>query len=264
MQILFPASYNRTSEWLRDVVDEAEEALFEGQQQLLAVLEEHAGFNKLAERCVVRALLDRTSSRPASEPTVSVCCAQLRARTKSLFSIMKKLLRLDELAKGGRRKEEIYDVLGMRAIVFPRSDLPPTEVHVQEPFFDLPLESSHAAILCGSERFLSLHVAPDRSTPFSQAEARAVEACYVVKNVAESLWMPLSGRTKDYISQPKENGYQSIHLSLRLRPKESGPGRPAPTASIDDSEAFPPCMELQIRTQRMDELAEAGEASHSS
>lgn len=53
---------------------------------------------------------------------------QVRARTKSLFSIMKKLLRLEDLSKGGRSKEEIFDVLGMRAIVQPRQDLPPVEV----------------------------------------------------------------------------------------------------------------------------------------
>ncbi len=56
-------------------------------------------------------------------------CLQLRARTKSLFSIMKKLLRLGNMAAGGpRQREEIYDLLGMRAIVQPRTDLPPDQV----------------------------------------------------------------------------------------------------------------------------------------
>ncbi len=61
---------------------------------------------------------------------------QLRARTKSLFSMMKKLLRLGDMAKGGRRPEEIFDLLGLRAVVQPRTDLPPDEVRmrvVQEP-----------------------------------------------------------------------------------------------------------------------------------
>ncbi len=53
---------------------------------------------------------------------------KIKARTKSLFSIMKKLLRLEDLSQGGRQKEEIYDVLGMRAIVQPREDLPDVEV----------------------------------------------------------------------------------------------------------------------------------------
>jgi len=41
---------------------------------------------------------------------------------------MKKLLRLDEFSKGGRQKEDIHDVLGLRAVVQPREDLPPDEV----------------------------------------------------------------------------------------------------------------------------------------
>ena len=53
---------------------------------------------------------------------------QIRARTKSLFSIMKKLLRLEDLSKGGRQREDIYDVLGMRAVVQPRTDLPQAQV----------------------------------------------------------------------------------------------------------------------------------------
>ena len=39
---------------------------------------------------------------------------------------------------------------------------------------------------------------------------------------------------------------------------------PGSSESGSGSNVFPPCMELQIRTQHMDDLAEAGEASHSS
>ena len=42
---------------------------------------------------------------------------QLRGRTKSLFSTMKKLLRLDEFARGGRDRGEVFDLLGLRVIV---------------------------------------------------------------------------------------------------------------------------------------------------
>lgn len=45
--------------------------------------------------------------------------------------MMRKLLRLGDLGKGGRRREEIYDLLGMRAVVQPRADLPPDEVRGQ-------------------------------------------------------------------------------------------------------------------------------------
>lgn len=43
-----------------------------------------------------------------------------RARRKSMYSVMKKMLRLGDMQKGGRRLEEIYDLLGVRAVVQPR------------------------------------------------------------------------------------------------------------------------------------------------
>ena len=50
---------------------------------------------------------------------------QVRGRTKSLFSTMKKLLRLDDMARGGRARDEIYDLLGMRVVVAPLPGTPP-------------------------------------------------------------------------------------------------------------------------------------------
>ena len=54
-QVLFPASYNHTSGWLREVVDVAEGALFECQQQLLSALDDNVRFKQLAGSCVVGA-----------------------------------------------------------------------------------------------------------------------------------------------------------------------------------------------------------------
>lgn len=42
---------------------------------------------------------------------------QLEGRIKSLFSTMKKVLRLGEAAKGGRARDEVFDVLGLRIIL---------------------------------------------------------------------------------------------------------------------------------------------------
>ncbi len=52
---------------------------------------------------------------------------QIQGRTKSLYSTMKKLLRMDDVAKGGRGRDEVYDLLGMRVIVTPYPDLPVEE-----------------------------------------------------------------------------------------------------------------------------------------
>ena len=71
---------------------------------------------------------------------------------------------------------------------------------------------------------------------------KTVRECYQALGMVHALWPPIDHRIKDYISQPKENMYQSLHTSV-----------------IGPSGEF---MEIQIRTEEMDRVAKEGIAAH--
>ncbi|HIJ89856.1 MAG: bifunctional (p)ppGpp synthetase/guanosine-3',5'-bis(diphosphate) 3'-pyrophosphohydrolase [Desulfobulbaceae bacterium] len=70
----------------------------------------------------------------------------------------------------------------------------------------------------------------------------SVKECYEALGTIHSLWPPVDGRFKDFISSPKSNMYQSLHTSVvGLRGE---------------------FMEVQIRTEEMDQIAKEGIAAH--
>ncbi|HBR98503.1 MAG TPA: GTP diphosphokinase [Gammaproteobacteria bacterium] len=69
-----------------------------------------------------------------------------------------------------------------------------------------------------------------------------LQECYAVLGVVHSAWKHIPREFDDYIANPKENGYRSLHTAIY------GPGGKP--------------VEVQIRTREMDEDAELGVAAH--
>jgi GTP pyrophosphokinase len=70
----------------------------------------------------------------------------------------------------------------------------------------------------------------------------SVKDCYEALGVVHANWPPVPGRIKAFISTPKANNYQSMHTTV------IGP--------------YGEFMEVQIRTQEMDRIAQEGVAAH--
>ncbi len=75
-------------------------------------------------------------------------------------------------------------------------------------------------------------------TPREQEKAD----CWKAYSIITDMYVPIPSRMKDWISIPKSNGYESLHITV-WGPEQRW-------------------VEVQIRTQRMDEIAERGLAAH--
>ena len=68
------------------------------------------------------------------------------------------------------------------------------------------------------------------------------ECCWSVYSAITNIYDPMPERLRDWITKPKATGYESLHTTVKY----------------DDKLWF----EVQIRTTRMDEIAETGQAAH--
>jgi guanosine-3',5'-bis(diphosphate) 3'-pyrophosphohydrolase len=70
----------------------------------------------------------------------------------------------------------------------------------------------------------------------------SVKECYEALGIIHANWSPVPGRIKDFISVPKTNNYQSMHTTV-----------------VGPRDHF---IEIQIRTEEMDRVAQEGVAAH--
>ena len=68
------------------------------------------------------------------------------------------------------------------------------------------------------------------------------ECCWSVYSAITNIYEPMPERLRDWITKPKASGYESLHTTVKY----------------DDKLWF----EVQIRTTRMDDIAETGQAAH--
>ncbi len=127
----------------------------------------------------------------------------IKGRIKSVSSIYKKML------KKNQSLEEIKDIFALRII------------------FDIPYES---------ENLFSLF---PEDIP-REIKEKEYKVCWEAYSIITDKYEQI--KFKNYISNPKPNGYQSLHVTVLA------PGN------------IP--VEIQIRTRRMDEVAEKGDAAH--
>ena len=82
------------------------------------------------------------------------------------------------------------------------------------------------------------------ATPENEKEAHRQEViqCWQAFAIVTSMYQPNPKRLRDWLSVPKSNGYESLHITV-LGPEQKW-------------------VEVQIRTERMDEIAERGVAAH--
>jgi guanosine-3',5'-bis(diphosphate) 3'-pyrophosphohydrolase len=75
-------------------------------------------------------------------------------------------------------------------------------------------------------------------TPYEEEKA----ACWKVYSIVTDFYKPNPDRLRDWVSTPKSNGYESLHVTVMSKTGQ--------------------WVEVQIRTERMDQIAEKGVAAH--
>ena len=227
---LFPESYERFASWHKNFADMGQVALLVARKRIAAHIE--ADVNGL--RHYLKGY-------------------EIHGRVKSVVSAFKKVYRKDKLP------EELHDMLGLRVVLTPALVATETRGLLRGKRSRgggaLPARSTAAAAAFVEQeeeddedkRSKRSDLVPAGAFSSSSSSPPPLDLdawlCHQVHAVVTSLWEEVPGRYKNYVDQPKPNGYRSLHTGVYLM---DGGG----TA------------EIQIRTAAMHVEAEEGVASH--
>ena len=159
----------------------------------------------------------------------------IKGRTKSIHSIWQKM------KKQKCPFEGVYDLFAIR-IIIETSPSPSEERTSPNPSEGGEHDSSpsgRSGGVQGSSPSGRLGGGPGSSPSGRPGE---VLQCWQAFAIVTSMYQPNPKRLRDWLSVPKSNGYESLHITV-LGPNQKW-------------------VEVQIRTERMDQVAECGVAAH--
>ncbi|PSC74447.1 Guanosine-3, 5 -bis(diphosphate) 3 -pyrophosphohydrolase [Micractinium conductrix] len=213
-----------------------------------------------AQRPVVDAARRELEERLDSDPYLlaRVESVRVEACRKALYSTWRKL------NDAGKSTKEIADIAQLRVVLTPRPTAAAASAAPTNGAYANGASNGAAAASNGSAgRGFAAVGAPPALDYGSEKQL-----CYHVMGLVHTFWAPIPGSMKDYIATPKPNNYQSLHTTVvptgldLAAALEGGDGnggtrlRKGPVSLL-----FP--IEVQIRTEGMDRLAENGIAVES-
>ena len=204
-----------------DFIDSASGSIGEGMQNVL---------NEVTKRVKRRLREDDKFMNSISSVVVT-------ARIKEPFSLWKKLLKLR--AKRVKSREALQGCTNNYARL---DNSKGCNVELDDnkewSVFDVPDSCALRVVL------KSRPMSPNEDVEVTRARDRSL--CYYVLDLCEQRWPATDNlRSKDYIKNPKDNGYQSLHYSTSMR---------------WHGEDWP--FEIQVRSRDMHRIAEYGFAAH--